>query len=114
MIRLSRENCFPFCIRIVRRNVTSLSRCLAGGFDKNYRLVSRAADSDIKQLILFLVEQVVLVAAQRMTKQLVIAFRNGVFCDIEKRFVVGRPYDTVDAFDLLGKNLASAEVFDMQ
>src|SRR5207237_3074377 len=109
-----RQNCFPLGVRIVRGNITSLTGCLAGRFDENYRLVSGASDTDIEQLVFLLVQQVVLVASQSVPKQLVVALGDRVFSDIEESFVVRGPDDAVNALDLLGQNLAGAKILDLQ
>ena len=114
VIGLTGDNDLPFRVRIVGRNVSTLSRSLAGSFQLNDGLVARAADADIKQLVFLFVNQVVLVGAQHMPKHLVVALGDRIFGDVEDRLVVGGPGHVINTFDPLRKQFAAPQVLHLQ
>src|SRR5687768_1821260 len=49
-----------------------------------------------------------------MPKDLVVAFRDGIFLRVEKILTVGRPLDRRNTFDLVRQHLSSSKVLDLK
>ena len=59
-------------------------------------------DSDIKQLVLLFIDQIVFVRSNNVTEKLIASFRNCVFSHIEDRLMVDGPCDAIHTLNSLG------------
>src|SRR5690242_3843399 len=73
VISLPRQNHLPCRTRIGGWNVTKLVGRFAVSAKKNYGLVQRLADANVKQFILLFVDQFVLVSPEHVPEQFVTA-----------------------------------------
>lgn len=77
VVRLSRQNRLPVRVCSSCRNETNFSRSLAEDFEKDYSLIAGTPDSDVKQLVLFFIQKIRLVASKRVSIHLVACLVTG-------------------------------------
>src|SRR2546421_1989855 len=72
MIGLARDNYFPGCIGVIRRDIAELGRRFAEGAQQDHSFVARATDADIEQFVFLFIDQLVLISPQNVTPQFVV------------------------------------------
>src|SRR5712671_1496689 len=114
VIGLARDNRLPDGVGIVGGDKAKLGRSLAERPDHDYGFVSGTLNADVKQLVLLVIDQFVLIRAQHVAKQFVVSLSHRILSYVEQSSIVGSPGHVIDAFDLFGQHFAGAQVLDLQ
>src|SRR5262245_21717763 len=103
-----RENDLESSSRIICRKITKLPRRLSKGTHKEHFLIERTSRAHVKQFILFLVEQLILIASDNMPPEFIRPLRDRVFGCIKERLVVVGPIYRANSLDAFAQRFSCA------
>jgi hypothetical protein len=108
----ARQEDLPHAQRIRGAERAHLARSLAGGRAKKVGTIERAFETQVENLVLFLVEPVLPAGGQGPAAEVEAAFRDRVFLHVDERVVVRGPLDGRGRADALRDLVSGAEILD--